>query len=179
MSPERTACVCGCLLQRIGQDVAEKLDTDPACSRAAPRPREVGVQVCTHCETLIQVPGGATHDRQGHPDGWVAPTGVGGQRPQPAALQTGRHLRPRRARDPALYAGRLGRSAACNCSRWWVHSSARCSRRACCMPTRRRWRCSSPSTADAPGVPLGYCTTGLVIGAPVVDSVTPGSQLAS
>jgi hypothetical protein len=30
--PENTQCACGCQLQRIGEDVSEKLDTRPACS---------------------------------------------------------------------------------------------------------------------------------------------------
>ncbi len=52
--PERTTCACGCALQRIGQDVAEKLDYTPGVFTVERHIR--GKWVCTKCETLVQAP---------------------------------------------------------------------------------------------------------------------------
>lgn len=52
--PQSTTCACGCQLQRIGQDVAEKLDYVPGVFSVERHIR--GKWVCKHCETLIQAP---------------------------------------------------------------------------------------------------------------------------
>ena len=52
--PEATVCGCGCLLKRIGEDVAEKLDYTPGLFTVERHIR--GKWVCTQCETLIQAP---------------------------------------------------------------------------------------------------------------------------
>jgi transposase len=52
--PESTTCGCGCQLQRIGEDVAEKLDYQPGVFTVERHIR--GKWVCTKCETLIQAP---------------------------------------------------------------------------------------------------------------------------
>ncbi len=52
--PEHTACICGCQLKRIGQDVAEKLDYVPGVFTVERHIR--GKWVCTQCETLVQAP---------------------------------------------------------------------------------------------------------------------------
>ena len=52
--PESTTCGCGCQLQRIGEDVAEKLDYEPGAFSVERHVR--GKWVCKHCETLIQAP---------------------------------------------------------------------------------------------------------------------------
>ncbi len=52
--PERTQCACGCSLQRIGEDVSEKLDYTPGVFTVERHIR--GKWVCRSCETLIQAP---------------------------------------------------------------------------------------------------------------------------
>ena len=50
--PERTQCSCGCSLERIGEDVSEKLDYTPGVFTVERHIR--GKWVCRSCETLIQ-----------------------------------------------------------------------------------------------------------------------------
>ena len=52
--PESTVCSCGCTLQRIGEDVAEKLDYTPGVFTVERHIR--GKWVCSKCETLTQAP---------------------------------------------------------------------------------------------------------------------------
>ncbi|WP_456017451.1 IS66 family transposase [Pseudomonas fluorescens] len=52
--PENTQCVCGCRLQRIGEDVSEKLDYTPGVFTVEQHVR--GKWACRQCETLIQAP---------------------------------------------------------------------------------------------------------------------------
>lgn len=52
--PESTTCRCGCQLQRIGEDVAEKLDYQPGVFTVERHVR--GKWVCRQCETLVQAP---------------------------------------------------------------------------------------------------------------------------
>jgi transposase len=52
--PEATDCRCGKPMQRIGEDVAEKLDYQPGVFTALRHIR--GKWVCRCCETLIQAP---------------------------------------------------------------------------------------------------------------------------
>jgi len=52
--PQATVCGCGCLLKRIGEDVAEKLDYTPGVFTVERHVR--GKWVCTRCETLVQAP---------------------------------------------------------------------------------------------------------------------------
>ena len=55
--PDSTTCQrpgCGCQLQRIGEDVAEKLDYAPGVFTVERHVR--GKWVCKHCETLVQAP---------------------------------------------------------------------------------------------------------------------------
>jgi len=52
--PESTNCGCGCVLERIGEDVAEKLDYTPGVFTVERHVR--GKWVCAHCETLVQAP---------------------------------------------------------------------------------------------------------------------------
>ena len=52
--PRNVACVCGCVLKRIGEDVAEKLDYQPGVFTVERHVR--GKWVCNRCETLIQAP---------------------------------------------------------------------------------------------------------------------------
>ena len=50
--PENTQCACGCQLQRIGEDVSEKLDYTPGVFTVEQHVR--GKWACRHCETLIR-----------------------------------------------------------------------------------------------------------------------------
>ncbi|WP_434570321.1 IS66 family transposase [Pseudomonas sp. Z3-6] len=52
--PENTQCACGCQLQRIGEDVSEKLDYTPGVFTVERHVR--GKWACRQCETLIQAP---------------------------------------------------------------------------------------------------------------------------
>jgi transposase len=50
--PASTTCRCGCALERIGEDVAEKLDYAPGLFTVERHVR--GKWVCAKCETLVQ-----------------------------------------------------------------------------------------------------------------------------
>ncbi|MBN9428867.1 MAG: IS66 family transposase [Burkholderiales bacterium] len=52
--PDSTTCACGCVMKRIGEDVAEKLDYTPGTFTVERHIR--GKWACTKCETLIQAP---------------------------------------------------------------------------------------------------------------------------
>jgi len=52
--PERTVCSCGCALQRIGEDVSEKLDYTPGVFQVERHVR--GKWACAKCQTLVQAP---------------------------------------------------------------------------------------------------------------------------
>jgi len=52
--PESTTCLCGCQLQRIGEDVAEKLDYIPGVFSVERHVR--GKWACRQCQTLTQAP---------------------------------------------------------------------------------------------------------------------------
>ena len=52
--PEHTVCSCGCQLERIGEDVSEKLDYVPGTFQVERHVR--GKWVCRSCERLIQAP---------------------------------------------------------------------------------------------------------------------------
>ena len=52
--PETTLCPCGCAMQRIGEDIAEKLDYTPGVFTVERHIR--GKWVCGKCETLTQAP---------------------------------------------------------------------------------------------------------------------------
>ena len=52
--PDSTVCRCGCQLERIGEDVSERLDYKPGSFEVERHVR--GKWVCRACETLIQAP---------------------------------------------------------------------------------------------------------------------------
>ena len=52
--PENTVCSCGFRLERIGEDVSEKLDYTPGAFQVERHVR--GKWVCRSCETLLQAP---------------------------------------------------------------------------------------------------------------------------
>ncbi len=51
---ENTQCVCGCQLQRVGEDVSEKLDYTPGVFTV--EQHVLGKWACRECETLTQAP---------------------------------------------------------------------------------------------------------------------------
>lgn len=52
--PQEPNCTCGCQLQRIGEDISEKLDYVPGVARVERHIR--GKWACRQCETLIRAP---------------------------------------------------------------------------------------------------------------------------
>ncbi len=52
--PDNIQCACGCQLQRVGEDVSEKLDYTPGVFTVEQHVR--GKWVCRECETLTQAP---------------------------------------------------------------------------------------------------------------------------
>lgn len=52
--PDQVHCSCGCNLERIGEDISEKLHYVPGVFEVERHIR--GKWVCRHCETLIQAP---------------------------------------------------------------------------------------------------------------------------
>ena len=52
--PASTTCTCGCALERIGEDVSEKLDYTPGVFTVERHIR--GKWACARCETLVQAP---------------------------------------------------------------------------------------------------------------------------
>ncbi|QIL91530.1 IS66 family transposase [Microbulbifer sp. SH-1] len=52
--PDSTQCTCGCQLQRIGEDISEKLDYTPGTFTVERHIR--GKWACKHCERITQAP---------------------------------------------------------------------------------------------------------------------------
>ena len=52
--PDSTVCSCGCQLERIGEEISERLDYQPGSFEVERHVR--GKWVCRSCETLIQAP---------------------------------------------------------------------------------------------------------------------------
>lgn len=52
--PENTQCACGCALQRVGEDVSERLDYTPGVFTVERHVR--GKWACAACRTLMQAP---------------------------------------------------------------------------------------------------------------------------
>jgi len=95
--PESTTCGCGCALERIGEDVAEKLDYAPGVFTVERHVR--GKWVCGKCETLVQATVAPHVIDKGIPtSGLLAPRGSRGQRAERAhrlrPVPRGRQVRP-------------------------------------------------------------------------------------
>jgi len=102
--PDDTQCACGCQLQRIGEDVSEKLDYTPGVFTVEQHIR--GKWACRH-----PGPGAGAVDRQGHPHCRPAGSCDGGQvRRPPAVVSAGKDLWPCRPGHPALDTGAVGGS---------------------------------------------------------------------
>jgi hypothetical protein len=105
--PETTQCNCGCSLERIGEDVSEKLDYTPGVFEVERHIR--GKWVCRSCERLLQAPVPPHVIDKGIPTAGPACAGADrkilGSR---AAIPTGKHLWTRGACAAALDAGAMG-----------------------------------------------------------------------
>ena len=109
--PETTECNCGCRLERIGEDVSEKLDYTPGVFEVEQSTSAVE-WVCRSCEHGCSRPR-CRRDvhRQGDPDG--GPAGAGADRQIPgsraaAPRQEESILRTCRAGAAALNVGAVG-----------------------------------------------------------------------
>ena len=142
--PENTQCSCGCGLERIGEDVSEKLDYTPGVFEVERHIR--GKWVCRRCERLIQAPVPPHVIDKGIPTAGLLAQVLDREIPRSlAAVPTGSHLRTRRPRTAALdtrAVGRRLRSAASAAGRCDEGAAAGPSR--CCTRMRRRCRCSKP-----------------------------------
>jgi transposase len=127
--------------------VAEKLDYVPGVFSVERHIR--GKWACAQCETIIQAPVAAHVIDKGIPTtGLLAQVLVAKYADHlPLYRQEAIFGRPAwPSRDRPWRSGWA--PAACGCSRWWMRSRPKCSRTACCTPTRRRCRCSSPGKRD-------------------------------
>ena len=127
--PEHTVCGCGCALERIGEDVSEKLDYTPGSFSVERHVR--GKWVCRSCQTSDPGPGSAAGDRQGDPDLGAPGAGADRQVCGPRCRST---ARKRSLPVPGLalprstlaeWVGRLRREAA---------AAGRCPEGASCSP---------------------------------------------
>jgi len=105
--PKDTTCGCGQAMQRIGEDVAEKLDYQPGVFTVERHIR--GKWVCRCKREAGAGAGGSARHRQGDPDHRAARPGSGGQVPRsPAAVPPGARVRTGGDGDRALDAGAMG-----------------------------------------------------------------------
>jgi len=148
--PESTTCACGCALKRFGEDVAEKLDYVPGVFTVERHVR--GKWACAKCQTLIQAPVPAQVIDKGIP--------TAGLLAQEMVAKYADHLPLYRQETIFERAGlAIARSTlgawVGACGPWSMHSSKPSSLIACCMPTRRRSRCSSPAPARRTALTCG------------------------
>ena len=140
-TPPARRRLCGRPMARVGEDVSERLDIVPArVLRAPPYLRQVGLPLLP---ALVQEPASA---RRSSKAASPAP-GCWRTRCQPlrrplAVLPARADQRPQRRAHAALDAGGLGRPGRRG-ARAAVRTpqALRAGKRACCTPTRRRWRC--------------------------------------
>jgi transposase len=108
--PEETQCGGGCTLERIGEDVSEKLDYTPGVFEVERHIR--GKWVCRSCERLVQAPVPPHVIDKGIPTAALLAQVLLGSR---TALPPGKHLRTCRlcaaALDASAVGGRLRREA--------------------------------------------------------------------
>ncbi|WP_373957425.1 IS66 family transposase zinc-finger binding domain-containing protein [Pseudomonas putida] len=110
--PENTQCACGCQLQRIGEDVSEKLDYTPGVFTVEHHVR--GKWACRQCETLIQAPVPAQVIDKGVPTaGLLAHVMVAKFADHLPLYRQEKNLWPRRAGDCSLDLGPVGRTNRC------------------------------------------------------------------
>ena len=110
--PASTTCGCGCQLQRIGEDVAEKLDYQPGVFTVERHIR--GKWVCRQCETLVQAPVPPQIIDKGIPTAaLLAHVLVAKYQDHLPLIPAKRHLRSRRIGHPGLNTGTVGRRVRC------------------------------------------------------------------
>ena len=132
---------------RVGEDVSERLDIVPAEFFVHRHIR--GKWACKCCQLLVQEPvRGADHRRRLPASGLLAHTLVSRfvdhlpyYRQEQINARSGVHT-PRSTL--ADWSGRAGARAEAAVRR---AQALRARQRACCTPTRRRWRCSTPARA--------------------------------
>ena len=138
--PTSTSCHCGCQMQRIGEDVAEKLDYQPGVFTVQRHVR--GKWVCRQCETLVKLqcqPMSSTRvSRQ--QDCWPMcwwPNIRIIYRCIARAVSL-----PALAWPSQTLHWRSGWGAvACTCNRWSMPSEKNCWHNRSCMPMKRRSPC--------------------------------------
>ena len=155
--PENTTCPtpgCGVPMARIGEDVSERLDIVPA--EFFVHRHIYGKWACRCCQTLKQQPAAPEVI-----DGGIAASGLLAHtlisrfadhlpyyRQEGINARSGVHT-PRSTL--AAWAGQAGAALEPLTTR----TSASCWPAACCMPTRRRWRCSTRARARRAGPTSG------------------------
>jgi transposase len=140
---ENTQCACGCQLQRIGEDVSEKLDYTPGVFTVEQHVR--GKWVCRQSETLIPAPVPAQLIDKGIP--------TAGLFAHVMVAKFADHL-PLYPQEKIF--GRAGLTSPArhwrdgwgrpvySFSRWWMPCEKRFWRNESSMPTKRRYGCSHP-----------------------------------
>lgn len=105
--PDSTTCACGYPLQRVGEDVSQKLDYTPGVFTVQNHVR--GKWACRDCRTLTQTPvPSEIIDKGISTAGLLARVLVAKHSDHLPAVQAGSDLRPCRPGHPALDAGGLG-----------------------------------------------------------------------
>lgn len=105
--PHSTTCACGCVLQRVGEDVTQKLDYTPGVFTVQNHVR--GKWACRGCRTMTQAALPPEIIDKGIPYSRPAGARAGGQAlGSSAALQAGSDLRPCWSGHPALNPGCKG-----------------------------------------------------------------------
>ena len=106
--PDKTQCSCGCTLERIGEDVSEKLHYIPGVFEVERHIR--GKWVCRHCETLIQAPVPAQIIDKGIPTaGLLAQVLIAKYLDHVPLYRQEGHLRTSGTCTPTIHAGAMGR----------------------------------------------------------------------
>lgn len=112
--PKNTQCACGCQLQRIGEDVSEKLDYTPGVFTVEQHVR--GKWACRQCETLIQAPVPAQVIDKGIPTASLLAHVMVAKFADHLPLYRQEKIFGRAGLDPALHTGSMGRTNWCTAS---------------------------------------------------------------
>ena len=143
--PTNTTCGCGQVMQRIGEDVAEKLDYQPGVFTVERHIR--GKWVCKCCGQIVRAPVAPHIIDKGLPTTGLLAQVLVATYLDHLPLYRQEAFRASRARHRALLSWPSGSaSAVCSCSRWWTRWLRNCWASRCFTPTRPQWRCSSQAT---------------------------------
>jgi transposase len=144
--PALTTCGCGCQLQHIGEEIAEKLDYQLGVFTVERHVR--GKWVRRQCQALVQAPV-APHviDKDIPTGGLLAHVLVAKFADHQPLYRQSRIFGRAGLAIPdstlAQWVGRCGVELQPLAMRYGMH----CAVRQCCTPTRRQWQCSSRATA--------------------------------